>query len=120
MGVPHKICFIMENPIYKWMITGGTPTKGCCFFLAKDGKIDTEEMHKWSAGLLEFVDIMMRSLDETDENMAWGNTSATFWTLGQATLGGTPNPSRFWWSLIFAHVWNLFTSIKQTWCSGMF
>jgi hypothetical protein len=36
--------------------------------LAKDGKIDTEEMHEWSAGLLEFVDIMMRSLDENDEH----------------------------------------------------
>lgn len=29
----------------------------------EDGKLDTEEMHEWSAGLLEFISIMMRHLE---------------------------------------------------------
>ena len=28
MGVPKNGCFIMENPIYKWMMTGGIPMTG--------------------------------------------------------------------------------------------
>ncbi|CAK9102720.1 Reticulocalbin-1 [Durusdinium trenchii] len=33
-----------------------------------DGKLDTEEMHEWSAGLLEFISIMMRVRDIADHD----------------------------------------------------
>ena len=36
----------------------------------KDGSIDTEEMHEWSAGLLEFVSIMMRNLANWRKGMS--------------------------------------------------
>ena len=37
-----------------------------------DGSIDTEEMHEWSAGLLEFVSIMMRVQEIADEDKDHG------------------------------------------------